>query len=65
MKTIIKKIAAMVAILVDIAFRLLLLLARFSKILPLVLTVWLLSAVYFVFIKNRLCTGMVFLACFT
>ena len=52
-KTLIKKTSAVVVICL-IIFSPFLLLVSFQKFIPLVLTVWLLSAVYFVFIKSRL-----------
>jgi hypothetical protein len=48
-----KKFAAVAAILV-ILFSPILLFVDFQKYTPFVLTVWLLSAVYFVFVKGRL-----------
>lgn len=51
-RTLVKKISAIVVILL-VFFSPFLLLVDFEKFVPLVLTVWLLSAVYFVFIKNR------------
>jgi len=51
-KKLVKKISAIVAIFL-ILFSPLLLLISFQKFIPLVLTIWLLSAVYFVFIKSR------------
>jgi uncharacterized membrane protein (UPF0136 family) len=51
-KQLIKKATAVLAILL-VFFSPFLLLVDFQKFIPLVLTVWLLSAVYFVFIKSR------------
>ncbi|MCU0235499.1 MAG: hypothetical protein MUC72_00265 [Acidobacteria bacterium] len=52
MKTIVKRILAG-AVIVLVFFAPFLLLIDFAKFVPVVLTVWLLSAVYFVFIKSR------------
>ena len=51
-KTIINKVLAVAAI-VLVFFAPFLLLVDFAKFVPVVLTVWLLSAVYFVFVKSR------------
>jgi len=53
LKKTIKRIAA-VAIIFLVLFSPFLLLLDFQKFTPFVLTVWLLSAVYFVFVKDRL-----------
>ena len=52
-KTLIKKVSALATIALLIFFAPVLLLIDFEKFIPLVLTIWLLSAVYFVFIKSR------------
>ena len=51
-KTLLKKTSA-VAVILIVLFAPFLLLFDFNKFVPVVLTVWLLSAVYFVFIKSR------------
>jgi hypothetical protein len=53
LKKTIKKIAA-IAIILLVLFSPLLLFFDFQRFTPFVLTVWLLSAVYFVFVKDRL-----------
>jgi hypothetical protein len=52
LKKLVKKTSAVAAILL-IFFSPFLLLIDFEKFVPLVLTIWLLSAVYFVFVKSR------------
>ena len=47
-----KKVLA-IAVILLVLFSPFLLLVDFAKYIPVVLTVWLLSAVYFVFIKSR------------
>jgi len=49
----IKRIAA-IAIILLVMFSPFLLIIDFQKFTPFVLTIWLLSAVYFVFVKDRL-----------
>jgi len=51
-KTSVKKILAVAAIML-VFFAPFLLLVDFARYVPVVLTVWLLSAVYFVFVKSR------------
>ena len=51
-KNLVKKISA-IAVILLVLFCPFLLLVDFEKFVPLVLTVWLLSAVYFIFIKSR------------
>lgn len=52
LKALIKKILA-VAVIAVVLFAPFLLLVDIERYIPVVLTVWLLSAVYFVFIKSR------------
>ena len=51
-KKLFKRISAIAVILI-VLFSPFLLLLDFNKFVPVVLTVWLLSAVYFIFIKSR------------
>jgi hypothetical protein len=51
-KKLAKKVLA-IAVIVLVLFSPFLLLVDFARFIPVVLTVWLLSAVYFVFIKSR------------
>jgi len=53
LKKTLKRIAA-IAVIFLVLFSPLLLFFDFQKFTPFVLTIWLLSAVYFVFIKDRL-----------
>jgi len=52
LKKLVKKVSAL-AVICLIVFCPFLLLIDFEKFIPLVLTIWLLSAVYFIFIKSR------------